>query len=130
MHARAKIDQPKPFADIAEATAAFATAEGFRHALVADFHAGGGRFDLLPTRELMEACGIEVGNIDEFCLSQVATDRRAYLAGHDVGWSFRYTYRIKGRSRKVVRFQSVHGPGGVMESCEGPYVLERRPRKG
>ncbi len=129
MSARAKSDQPIPFANITQAKAVFATAEVFRHALVADFHAGDGRFDRLPTRDLMEACGIEVGNIDEFCLSQVATDRRAYLAGHDVGWSFRYTYRIKGRSRKVVRFQSVHGPGGVMESCEGPYVLERRPRK-
>ncbi len=129
MSARSKSALPKLFATLAEAKAVFVTAEAFRHAVVADFHAGEGRFDRLPTRELMEACGIEVGNIDEFCLSQVATDRRAYLAGHDVGWSFRYTYRIKGRSRKVVRFQSVHGPGGVMESCEGPYVLERRPRK-
>lgn len=125
---RPKPKASPPFRDLSEACAAYPTPQEFRYAVVADYHAGTGRFRRLPTHELMEACGIEVGNIDEFCLSQVATDRRAYLAGHDVGWSFRYTYRIKGRSRKVVRFQSVHGPGGVLESCDGPYVLERRPR--
>jgi len=130
MSARAKPNLLTPFVSLLEAKAAFATAEAFRHALVADYHDGEGRFDRLSSRELMEACGIDVGNIDEFCLSQVPTDRRAMLAGRETGWGFRYTYRIKGKSRKVVRFQSIHGDGGVMESCEGPYVLERRPRKG
>ena len=51
------------------------------------------------------------------------------LAGRETGWGFRYTYRIQGMARKSVRFQSVHGDGGVMESCEGPYVLVRKGKQ-
>jgi hypothetical protein len=115
-----------PFATISEAKAEFVDAEAFRLALVADYHADEGRFSKLATLELMEACGIDVGNVDEFCISQVPTDRRAMLAGMETGWGVRYTYRIQGKARKSVRFQSVHGEGGVMESCKGPCVLVRR----
>jgi hypothetical protein len=103
--------------------------EALRFALVADYHANEGRFSKISTLELMQACGIDVGNIDEFCLSQVPTDRRAMLAGMETGWGFRYTYRIQGKSRKAVRFQSVHDDCGVMESCEGPYVLVRKRKQ-
>jgi len=118
-----------PFRTISEAKEAFVGQEAFRFALVADYHADEGRFSKLSALELMEACGIDVGKIDEFCLSQVPTDRRAMLVGMETGWGFRYTYRIQGKSRKAVRFQSVHGDGGIMESCEGPFVLERKRKQ-
>ena len=118
-----------PFATISEAKAAFVSVEALRFALVADCHADEGRFSKLATLDLMEACGIDVGNVDEFCISQVPTDRRAMLAGMEAAWGFRYTYRVQGKSRKAVRFQSVHDDCGVMESCEGPYVLVRKRKQ-
>jgi hypothetical protein len=51
------------------------------------------------------------------------------LAGREAGWGFRYTYRIQGKARKAVRFQSVPGDGGIMESCEGPYVPVRKRKQ-
>jgi hypothetical protein len=51
------------------------------------------------------------------------------LAGREIGWGLRHAHRVQGKSRKAVRFQSVHGDGGVMESCEGPYVLVRKRKQ-
>lgn len=79
--------------------------------------------------ELLKACGADVGNIDKFCLSQVCTDRRAMLAGRDTDWQYRYTYRIVGKGRRSVRFQTEHGDGGVCENIEGPYIYTRPFKK-
>lgn len=117
------------FKTIEEAQAAFPSPEAFRYALVDDVHSGAGRFDELKPMELLEACGVDVGNIDEFCLSQVCTDRRAMLAGRDMDWRYRYTYRIVGKSRRSVRFQTEHGDGGVCEDIDGPYIYTRPFKK-
>jgi hypothetical protein len=118
-----------PFKTIDEAKVAFPSPAAFRFALVDDVHSGDGRFDDLKPMELLKACGVDVGNIDEFCLSQVCTDRRAMLAGRDTDWRYRYTYRILGKSRRSVRFQTEHGDGGVCESIEGPYIYTRPFKK-
>lgn len=117
------------FQTIEEAQAAFPSPEEFRFALVDDVHSGTGRFDDLEPMELLKACGVDVGNIDKFCLSQVCTDRRAMLAGRDTDWRYRYTYRIVGKGRRSVRFQTEHGDGGVCESIEGPYIYTRPFKK-
>jgi hypothetical protein len=117
----------KPFETIEEAKAAYPTPRAFREALVEDVHRGLGRFDDLEAVDLLRACGASPGDMDDFCISQVSTNPAAMRAGHEWGWGFKYTYRIEGRGRRTVRFQTVHGDGGVMESCEGPYVPFRRP---
>lgn len=116
---------PKAFANINEAKAAFPTPETFRIALVDDVHFDTERFSDLEPMELLRACGVDVGNKDQFCISQVPTDYAAYRRGDESGWGFRYTYRIAGKGRRTVRFQTEHGDGGVCESCEGPYIYTR-----
>lgn len=123
------VDTPGAFETIEEAQAAFPSPEAFRLALVDDVHSGAGRFDDLKPMELLKACGVDVGNIDEFCLSQVCTDRSAMRAGRDMDWRYRYTYRIVGKGRRTVRFQTEHGDGGVCESIEGPYIYTRPFKK-
>ncbi len=122
-------DATEAFKTIEEAKAAHPKPEGFRIALVDDVHFGTGRFDDLEPMELLKACGVDVGNIDKFCLSQVCTDRSAMRAGRDTDWQYRYTYRIVGKNRRSVRFQSEHGDGGVCESIEGPYIYTRPFKK-
>ena len=117
------------FKTIEDARAAFPSPASFRIALVDDVHFGEGRFDDLEPMELLKACGVDVGNIDQFCLSQVCTDRRAMLAGRDMDWRYRYTYRIVGKNRRSIRFQTEHGDGGVCEEIEGPYVYTRPFKK-
>lgn len=123
---KAKIPQgsSNPFETLAEAMAEFPSASAFRSALVDDVHFGYGRFSRLSPRELLDACGVKLGEMDEFCLSQVPSDRVAFKNG-DSGWSFIYTYRIPGKNRRTVRFQSQHGDGGVCDSCVGPYLYRR-----
>lgn len=117
------------FRTIEEAQATHPSPAALRIALVDDVHSGAGRFDDLEPMELLKACGVDVGNVDEFCLSQVCTDRSAMLAGRDTDWRYRYTYRIVGKSRRSVRFQTEHGDGGVCESIEGPYIYTRPFKK-
>ena len=117
----------KAFDTIDEAQAAFPTPEQFRIALVDEVHFGGRRFVGLKARDLMDACGIRIGDVDEFCLSQVPSNWRKFRAG-DTGWSFIYTYRILGKNRCTVRFKSEHGDGGVCDSCIGPYLYRRKLR--
>ena len=114
-----------PFQTIAEAKAAHPTCAEFRFALVDDLHFGHNRFKQIPAMDLLEACGVDVGNIDEFCLSQIPTDRRAMLAGDETGWRFRYTYKIPGKNRRSVRFQTEHGSGGICKRIAGPYIYRR-----
>lgn len=114
-----------PFLTIADAKAAYPTAAEFRVALVDDVHFKQNRLKNIPPLQLLEACGVDVGNIDEFCLSQVLTDRRAMLAGKETGWRFRYTYKIPGKNRRSVRFQTEHGCGGKCEEVLGPYIYTR-----
>lgn len=122
-------ESSRAFSRIEEAQAAFPSPKAFRLALVDDVHSGAGRFDDLKPMELLKACGVDVGNIDEFCLSQVCTDRIAMRAGRDMDWRYRYTYRIVGKGRRTVRFQTEHGDGGVCESIEGPYIYTRPFKK-
>jgi len=117
------------FSNIAEALTAFPLPPQFRLALVDDVHFGEGRFEKLSAKDLMEACGIEIGSFDQFCISQVPSDRAAMNRGDDYGWTFLYTYRIQGRNRRIIRFQSEHGNGGVCEKCVGPYIY-RSPMRG
>lgn len=122
-------DTLRPYLSIEEAQAAFPSPAAFRIALVDDVHSGDGRFDGLEPMELLKACEVDVGNIDDFCLSQVCTDRSAMLAGRDTDWRYRYTYRIAGKSRRSVRFQTEHGDGGGCESIKGPYIYARPLKK-
>lgn len=115
-----------PFKTIEEAKVAYPTPKELRFALVDDIHSGEGRFKNIPPLELLESCGVDVGNIDEFCLSQVPTDRRAMLAGKETGWRYRYTYKITGKNRRSVRFQTEHGCGGLCERAVGPYIFRRK----
>jgi hypothetical protein len=116
----------KAFETIDQAKAEFPSPEKFRVALVDDVHFRGHRFDALAPRDLLEACGVSVGSMDAFCLSQVPSDRRKFLAS-DSGWRFIYTYRIPGRNRRTVRFKSEHGDGGACDACTGPYLYRRKP---
>ena len=68
-------DSSQAFRDIEQAQATHPSPAALRIALVDDVHSGAGRFDDLEPMELLKACGVDVGNIDEFCLSQVCTDR-------------------------------------------------------
>jgi hypothetical protein len=117
------------FSSIEEAQAAFPSPAEFRVALAEDVHSDAGRFNTLKPMDLLQACGVDVGNIDEFCLSQVCTDRRAMRAGRDMDWRYRYTYRISGKNRRSIRFQTEHGDGGVCEHIEGPYIYTRPFKK-
>jgi len=116
---------PTPFKTIAEAKTAYPTAAEFRIALVDYVHFAQNRLKDIPPLQLLEACGVDVGNIDEFCLSQVPNDRRVMLAGKETGWRFRYTYKITGKNRRSVRFQTEHGCGGKCEEVIGPYIYTR-----
>lgn len=116
----------KPFEDIEEARRAYTDAAAFRTALVDAVHSESGLFDDLEPVDLLRACGASPGSDDEFCIYQSPTDRAAFRRGDDFGWGFQYTYRIPGRSRRSVRFKTVHGPGGALESCEGPYRVGQR----
>ena len=118
----------KPFEKIAEAISEFSSPADFRCALVDDVHFQRRRFSRLSPQELLEACGVEIGNIDEFCLSQVPSDRVAFK-NSDSGWSFIYTYRIQGKNRRTIRFRSKHGDGGLCDSCVGPYIYRRQNKK-
>jgi hypothetical protein len=114
---------PQPaFANLAEARQAFPDPAAFRAALVDDAHSSGGRFDKIEAIDLLKACGVEAGEMNEFCIKQVPTDRAAFRRGDDFGWGFRYTYRIPGNKRRGVRFVTEHGDGGRLESCDGPYA--------
>lgn len=115
----------RAFKTIEEAKAEFPTPEKFRVALVDDVHFEAGRFDGLDSEELLIACGVQPGDVDKFCLSQVPSNRYLFQTS-DTGWNFIYTYRIPGKNRRTVRFKSEHGCGGVCESCDGPYVYRRR----
>jgi len=117
------------YKSIEEAQAAFPSPAEFRVALVEDVHLDRGMFKALKPMDLLQACGVDVGNIDEFSLSQVCTDLRAMRAGRDMDWCYRYTYRIVGKVRRSVRFQTEHGDGGVCESIEGPYIYTRPFKK-
>ena len=117
------------YKSIEEAQAAFPSPAEFRVALVEDVHLDLGMFEAIRPMDLLQACGVDVGNIDEFCLSQVCTDRMAMRAGRDMDWRYRYTYRIRGKNRRTVRFQTEHGDGGVCEHIEGPYLYTRPFKK-
>ncbi len=126
---RAMDDTSGTFETIEEAQTAFPSPAAFRLALVDDVHFGNGRFADLKPMDLLKSCGVDVGNIDDFCLSQVCTDRSAMRAGRDADWQYRYTYRIVGKNRRSVRFQTEHGDGGICESIEGPYIYTRPLKK-
>jgi hypothetical protein len=117
----------RAFQNLAEAVSEFPKANDFRSALVDDVHFHEGRFAMLSPRELLDGCGVEVGSMDGFCISQVPSDRLAFK-NSDSGWSYIYTYRIQGKNRRAIRFKSEHGDGGVCDSCVGPYIY-RRPSK-
>jgi hypothetical protein len=119
---------PTPFENLVEAISEFPSPAAFRSALVDDVHFDRGRFSRLSPKELLVACGVQIGSMDVFCLSQVPSNRAAFKSG-DSGWSFIYTYRIPGRNRRTIRFRSEHGDGGVCDSCVGPYIY-RRPKQG
>jgi hypothetical protein len=116
------------FETIEQAKAVYPTPQAFREALVEDVHKGHGRFEDLEAVDLLRACGASPGDMDGFCISQVSTNPAAMRAGHEWGWGFKYTYRIEGKGRRTVRFQTVHEDGGVMDCCDGPYVPFRRPK--
>lgn len=118
----------QPFKTLADAISEFPTSGDFRSALVDDVHFDRGRFAKLSPRELLDGCGVEVGSMDEFCISQVPSDRRAFK-NSDSGWSYIYTYRIQGKNRRTIRFKSEHGDGGVCDSCVGPYIYRRQSKK-
>lgn len=118
---------PPPFENLVEAISEFPSPDAFRSALVDDVHFDRGRFSRLSPKELLGACAVQIGNMDDFCISQVPSDRTAFKKS-DSGWSFIYTYRIPGRSRRTIRFRSVHGDGRVCDSCVGPYIY-RRPKQ-
>jgi hypothetical protein len=118
---------PEPFEDLAEAISEFPSPAAFRSALVDDVHFNRGRFSRLSPKELLGACGVEIGDMDDFCISQVPSDRVAFR-NSDSGWSFIYTYRIPGKNRRTIRFRSEHGDGGVCDSCVGPYIYRRKQR--
>ena len=118
----------KPFQTLSDATSAFPKPSDFRCALVDDVHFNTGRFAKLSPRELLDGCGVEVGSMDEFCISQVPSDRLAFK-NSDSGWSYIYTYRIQGKNRRTIRFKSEHGDGGVCDSCFGPYIYRRRSKE-
>ncbi len=118
----------KPFQSLPDAISEFPTPSEFRSALVDDIHFSEGRFSKLSPRELLEGCGVAVGSMDEFCISQVPSDRLAFK-NSDSGWSYIYTYRIQGKNRRTIRFKSEHGDGGVCDSCVGPYIYRRRSKK-
>ncbi len=115
----------KSFDTIDEAIIEFSTPEEFRVALVDDVHFKGGRFDRIGPRDLLEACGVEIGSNDAFCLSEVPSNRAAFNRGDETGWTRDCTYRIPGKNRRTIRFFSRHGEGGVCEGCEGPYIYTR-----
>jgi len=115
------------FGSIEEAQVEFPTPELFRVALVDDVHFGRGRFDALHSLDLLEACGVAVGDMDNFCISQVPSNRYKARTS-DSGWSYIYTYRIPGKSRRSVRFKSEHGDGGVCDACTGPYINRRKQK--
>ena len=118
---------PKPFENLVEAISEFPSLAAFRAALVDDVHFNRGRFSHLSPKELLGACGVEIGSMDDFCISQVPSDRGAFK-NSDSGWSFIYTYRIPGKNRRTIRFQSEHGDGGVCDCCDGPYIYRREKR--
>jgi hypothetical protein len=118
----------KPFRNLMEAFAEFTAPADFRCALVDDVHFQRRRFSRLTPKELLEACGVEIGNLGDFCISQVPSDRVAFNTG-DSGWSCTYTYRIPGKNRRTIRFRSEHGDGGLCDSCVGPYVYRRQSKK-
>ncbi len=120
-----KTTKSNQFETIKEAKDFFPTAAEFRLALVDDVHFGENRFSKLDSKELLQACGIEPGEIGDFCISQVPSNYAAFKRGAESGWNLIYTYRIHGRNRRKIRFTTMHGDGGMCESCEGPYIYQR-----
>lgn len=118
----------KAFDNLADAISELPKTSDFRSALVDDVHFNRGRFVKLFPRDLLVGCGVEVGSMDEFCISQVPSDRLAFK-NSDSGWSYIYTYRIQGKNRRTIRFKSEHGDGGVCDSCVGPYIYRRQRNK-
>lgn len=71
MKSATRQQQPqKPFENLAEALAGFTAPADLRCALVDDVHLQGRRFSRLTPKELLQACGVEIGNLGEFCISQ------------------------------------------------------------
>ena len=77
----------KPFENLAEAISEFPNPGNFRSALVDDVHFNRGRFALLSPRELLEGCDVAIGSLDDFCISQVPSNRTAFK-NSDSGWAF------------------------------------------
>lgn len=117
------------FKSIEEAQTAFPDQQQFRLALVDDVHDKTELFSLIPSRDLLEACGVEAGDMDDFCISQVPSNRAAMNRGDDFGWYFIYTYKIEGKKRRKIYFKTEHGCGGRFQGCDGPLTRIRKPSK-
>jgi len=120
---------PMKLKSIEEAQTAFPDQEQFRLALVDDVHDNTELFSLIPPLDLLEACGAEAGEMDDFCISQVPSSRAAMNRGDSFGWYFIYTYKIEGKKRRKIYFKTEHGCGGVMDNCDGPLTRIIKPSK-